>query len=80
MIEPARHNLAVGPAEHFADRVYDSLEHVFGALLDPSRLGMLERLFAPRLGERPEVRVVKHRFNGRGSFVDSEQKLFSHSY
>src|SRR5205085_3905795 len=43
-------------------------------LLDPARLWMRQRLFAPRLRKRMEVGVVEHRLDGRGALVDPEQQ------
>jgi hypothetical protein len=80
VVEPAGNDVAVSRAEQLADRLDHSSEHIFGPLLDPARLGMLKRFLPTRLSDRPQVRVVKHRFDGRRALVDAEQKFFSHSY
>jgi hypothetical protein len=72
VIEPARHDLAVGVQKQLRHRVHDRDEHVLRVLLDPARPWVLERLLPACLGQGPEVLVVKHGFHRRGTLVDSE--------
>ena len=51
-----------------------AVDDVLGVLLHPARPGMLQRLLAPRLAQRLEIRVEEDRLHGRGALVDAEQQ------
>ena len=63
-----------------ADGLDHGGDHVLGILLHPTRPGMVQRLLAPRLAQRPQIGVEQDRLHGRGALVDAEQQAHRERY